>query len=104
MGTGESAADGYEQPIYFWAPSIGPSSLVFYDGAMFPEWQGDLFVGAMPQMHLVRLELEGERVVAEEKLLTELEQRIRDFEVGPDGELYILTDEAAIYRLVKLAE
>lgn len=104
VGTGESAAEGYEQPIYFWAPSIGPSSLVFYDGEMFPEWRGSLFVGAMPQMHLVRLELDGERVVAEEKLLTEMEQRIRDFEVGPDGELYVLTDEAAIYRLVAPAE
>lgn len=100
VGDGESAGTGYEQPIYFWAPSIGPSSLVFYDGEMFPDWKGDLFVGSMPGMHLVRLELDGERVVAEEKLLADMEQRIRDFEVGPDGELYVMTDETAIYRLV----
>ncbi len=99
VADGESAGEGYEPPIYTWTPSIGPSSLVFYDGAMFPDWRGDLLVGSMPLTHLVRLELDGERIVAEESLLDELEERIRDFTVGPEGELYVLTDAASILKV-----
>ena len=104
VGTGESAANGYEQPIYTWTPSIGPSSLLFYQGEMFPDWKGDLFVGSLPGMHLVRLELDGEKIVAEESLLADQEQRIRDFDAGPDGALYVLTDAGTIFRLAAPGE
>jgi glucose/arabinose dehydrogenase len=93
--------EGMAQPIHYWVPSIAPSGMAFYDGAAFPEWQGDLFVGALRAELLARLELDGEEVVAEERLLEDTIGRIRDVEVGPDGFLYLLTDESdgALYRL-----
>jgi glucose/arabinose dehydrogenase len=93
--------EGMAQPIYYWAPSIAPSGMAFYDGAAFPEWQGDLFVGALRSELLARLELDGEQVVAEERLLEGAVGRIRDVRVGPDGYLDLLTDESegALYRL-----
>jgi glucose/arabinose dehydrogenase len=92
---------GMAQPIYYWVPSIAPSGLAFYEGDAFPEWRGDLFVGALRSELLARLELDGERVVAEERLLEGAIGRIRDVEVGPDGYLYLLTDEpdGGLYRL-----
>jgi glucose/arabinose dehydrogenase len=93
--------EGMEQPVHYWVPSIAPSGMAFYTGDAFPEWQGDLFVGALKFELLVRLELDGERVVAEERLLEGEIGRIRDVEVGPDGFLYVLTDESdgGLYRL-----
>ena len=93
--------EGMAQPIYYWVPSIAPSGMAFYDGDAFPEWRGDLFVGALRSELLARLELDGERVVGEERLLEGALGRIRDVEVGPDGLLYLLTDESAggLYRL-----
>jgi len=93
--------DGMAQPIHYWVPSIAPSGMAFYDGAAFPEWQGDLFVGALRSELLARLELDGEQVVAEERLLDGAIGRIRDVRVGPDGYLYLLTDErdGGLYRL-----
>jgi aldose sugar dehydrogenase len=93
--------EGMAQPIHDWVPSIAPSGMAFYDGEAFPEWQGDLFVGALRSELLARLELDGEQVVAEERLLEDAIGRIRDVEVGPDGFLYLLTDErdGALYRL-----
>ena len=64
--------------------------MAFYTGDLFPEWRGNLFVGAMAGRHLVRLVLDGERVVAEEKLLADLDTRIREVRQGPDGALYLL--------------
>ena len=93
IGNGLTAMDGMEQPLYFWVPSIAPSGLLFYTGDLFPEWKGNLFVGALAGMHLERLVLDGDRVVREERLLVELEQRIRHVRQGPDGALYILTSE-----------
>jgi glucose/arabinose dehydrogenase len=90
VGNGRTAMEGVEQPIYFWVPSIAPSGMMFYTGDVFPEWKGNLFVGALAGQHLVRLVLNGERVVAEEKLLTDLKQRIRDVRQGPDGAVYVL--------------
>ena len=89
VGSGKSAVEGIEQPIYFWAPSIAPSGMAFYTDNLFPEWKGNLFVGAMAGQHLVRLVLDGEKVIAEEKLLTDLKQRIREVRQGPDGALYV---------------
>jgi aldose sugar dehydrogenase len=93
--------DGMAQPIHYWVPSIAPSGMAFYDGAAFPEWRGDLFVGALRSELLARLELDGEQVVAEERLLEGAIGRIRDVRVGPDGYLYLLTDESngGLYRL-----
>jgi glucose/arabinose dehydrogenase len=92
IGDGRTAMQGMEQPRYFWRPSIAPSGLVFYSGDMFPEWRGNLFVTSLSGAHLSRLELDGERVVAEERLLVDRAQRIREARVGPDGALYLLTN------------
>ena len=90
VAEGQTAKEGVEQPIYYWVPSIAPSGMAFYTGDLFPEWRGNLFVGAMAGRHLVRLVLDGERVVAEEKLLADLDTRIREVRQGPDGALYLL--------------
>jgi glucose/arabinose dehydrogenase len=82
-----------EQPLVYWVPSIGPSGMTVYTGDRFPHWKGNLFVGAMAGTHLRRIVLDGTRVVREEKLLLRLGRRIRDVRQGPDGFLYILTDE-----------
>ncbi len=83
---------GMEQPIYYWDPSIAPSGMAFYSAGRFPQWRGNLFVGALKDRHLARLVLDGEKVVAEEVLLERLRSRIRDVRQGPDGYLYVLTD------------
>jgi glucose/arabinose dehydrogenase len=97
-----TAQPGMEQPVYFWTPDIAPAGIAFYAGKRFPAWQGNLFVSALVGRALVRLELNGDRVVGEERLLTELNARIRGVTEGPDGALYVLTDGAAgkILRLV----
>jgi glucose/arabinose dehydrogenase len=80
------------QPVYYWDPVIAPSGAQFYTGEAFPEWQGSMFIGALKEMRLVRLVIEGERVTGEEHLLTDRQQRIRDVKQGPDGLLYLVTD------------
>jgi len=90
VGNGANRMKGVEEPVYFWVPSIAPSGMLFYTGDVFPEWKGNLFVGALAGQHLVRLVVAGERVLAEEKLLTDLKQRIRDVRQGPDGAVYVL--------------
>lgn len=92
---------GMEQPRYYWDPVIGPSGMVFYTGSLFPAWKGNLFVGGHATNDLVRLEMSGEKVVGEERLLKERDERIRDVRQGPDGALYVLTD-AANGRLLKI--
>jgi aldose sugar dehydrogenase len=84
--------DGMEQPIHYWVPSIGPSGMAFYTGDAFPGWKGNLFVGALALTHLNRLELDGEKIVKEERLLSNLGYRIRDVRQAPDGTLWLLTD------------
>ncbi|HRO11675.1 PQQ-dependent sugar dehydrogenase [Amaricoccus sp.] len=100
VGEGVTARDGMEQPRYYWDPVIAPSGMVFYDGAMFPEWQGDLLVGSLSPGALVRLRLDGDKVVGEERLLTDA-GRIRDVAVAPDGAVLVLTDadDGALLRL-----
>ena len=90
-----------EQPIYFWTPDIAPAGIAFYSGRLVPGWRDNLFVCALAGKHLVRLVLQGNRVVAEERLLTELDARLRDVHEGPDGALYVMTDgnEGKILRL-----
>ncbi len=93
---------GMEQPAYFWTPDIAPGGISFYNGKLFPAWQGDLFVAALAGKHLARLVLQGERVIGEERLLTDLDARIRDVKEGPDEALYVLTDRdgGRLLRLV----
>ena len=80
------------QPVHQWTPSIAPSGMAFYTGDRFPAWRGDLFVGALRDQMLVRLKLEGSRVVRQEQLLKADIGRIRDVRNGPDGFIYLLTD------------
>jgi aldose sugar dehydrogenase len=93
IGEGTAKA-GMEQPIHYWDPSIAPSGMAFYTGDLFPAWKGNLFVGALAGMMLVRLTLDGENVTGEERLLESLGERIRDVRQGPDGALYIATDNS----------
>ena len=88
-----TAREGYEQPTYYWDPVIAPSGAQFYTGDAFPEWKGSLFIGGMKDQMLVRLTLESDRVTGEEHLLRDRKQRVRDVRQGPDGALYIVTDE-----------
>jgi glucose/arabinose dehydrogenase len=103
IGDGITAKEGMEQPVYYWDPVIAPSGMIVYDGAMFPEWQGNIFVGGMASMKLVRLQLESGKVTGEEWLLTDRSQRIRDVKQGPDGAIYVLSEAAdgAITRIAK---
>ncbi len=87
-----TAKPGMAQPLHQWTPSIAPSGMAFYTGDRFPEWRGDLFVGALRDQMLVRLKLEGSRVVRQEQLLKADIGRIRDVRNGPDGFIYLLTD------------
>lgn len=89
-----TARAGMEQPVHYWVPSIAPSGMAFYSADRFPQWKNNLFVGALAGQHLARLTLDGERVIAEERLLLDLKLRIRDVRQGPDGYLYVLTDSA----------
>ncbi len=100
IGTGTSKP-GMDQPIYYWDPSIAPSGMVFYTGNLFPQWKGNLFVGALKFKQVRRLVMNGNKVVGEESLLADLNERIRDIRQGPDGALYILTDNVR-GRILKL--
>ena len=93
---------GMEQPIKYWVPSIAPSGMAFYEGALFPSWRGNLFIGALRGAILVRLTLKGEKVTGEERLLQGLRERIRDVRVGPDGAIYLVTDNSA-GRILRVA-
>lgn len=94
--------EGMEQPLWYWVPSIAPSGMAFYTGDLFPAWRGNLFVGALAGQLIARLELDGDKVVKEERLLRELRERIRDVRQGPDGALWLLTDNSA-GRILRLA-
>jgi glucose/arabinose dehydrogenase len=101
---GITQQSGMEQPVYYWDPVIAPSGMTFYTADLFPAWKGSLFIGGLGSTNLVRLTVDGERVVGEERLLTDLQprrERIRDVRQGPDGALYLLTDAPA-GRILKL--
>jgi glucose/arabinose dehydrogenase len=93
---------GMEQPLWYWVPSIAPSGMAFYAGDLFPAWKGSIFVGALRGELLVRLERDGDKVIKEERLLQQLHERIRDVRMGPDGALWLLTDNPA-GRILRLA-
>jgi glucose/arabinose dehydrogenase len=88
--------EGMAQPEHYWVPSIAPSGLTIYEGNLFPEWKGDLFVGALVDHEVRRLDLSGGKVINEEVLFGELDARIRDVRTGPDGALYILTPDRIV--------
>jgi glucose/arabinose dehydrogenase len=88
-----TARAGLEQPVYYWDPVIAPSGAQFYTGDAFPAWRGNLFIGSMKDKMLVRLVLANDRVTGEEHLLKDRGQRVRDVRQGPDGALYLVTDE-----------
>lgn len=101
IGEGLTQKEGMEQPLYYWDPVIAPSGAAFYDADLFAPWKGSLFVGALAGRHLVRLTLDGERIVGEERLLVD-RGRIRDVRVGPTGTIFVLTDagEGELLELV----
>lgn len=100
--TDDTARPGMAQPLHYWDPSIAPSGMAFYTGDLFPQWRGDLFVGALKMRKLVRLSIRDGQVVEEEDLLTDLGERIRDVRMGPDGALWLLTDSprGTVYRML----
>jgi aldose sugar dehydrogenase len=86
-------APGMEQPVYYWDPVISPSGLTVVSSPLFPEWRGNLLIGGLSSRALVRLVLRDDRVVGEERLLTDRGERIREVAQGPDGAIYLLTDD-----------
>lgn len=98
-----TAREGTEQPVYYWDPVIAPGGMTFYSGPMFPGWQGNLLVTGLGGKQLARLVLENNRVVGEERLLTDLNARIRDVAVAADGAVWVITDEED-GKLVRLAK
>ena len=102
VGTGKAKMAGVDDPRWHWTPSIAPSGMAFYTGDLFPAWKGSLFNGALRSQLLSRLELKGDAVVKEERLLQALNERIRDVRQGPEGALYLLTDSTSgrILRVV----
>jgi glucose/arabinose dehydrogenase len=87
-----TAKEGMEQPVYYWDPVIAPSGMTFYTGERYPGWRGSLLIGSLTPGALVRLELNGDRVVREERYLGDLGERVRDVVQGPDGYVYFVTD------------
>ena len=94
--------EGMEQPLYYWDPVIAPSGMSFYTADLFPAWKGNLFIGGHGTNDLVRLELNGEKVVGEERLLKDLGARLRDVRQGPDGALWVVTDDRSDGKVLKL--
>jgi aldose sugar dehydrogenase len=93
---------GLEQPVYYWDPSVSPSGMTFYTGSQIPEWKNNLFVGTLSGMHIARLVIDkNNRVIGEERLLSDETQRFRDVTQGQDGALYAVTDQGRLYRIGK---
>jgi len=101
IGEGIQQKEGMEQPVYYWDPVISPSGMTFYTGNRVPEWENNLFIGALSGKHIVRLAIENNKVIGEERLLTQENQRFRDVTQGSDGALYAVTDEGRLYKIDK---
>lgn len=99
LGAGVQQQTGMEQPVYYWDPVVSPSGMTFYSGNRVPEWQNNLFVGALSGQHIVRLVIENNRVTGEERLLAGENQRFRDITQGADNALYAITDQGRLYRI-----
>jgi glucose/arabinose dehydrogenase len=100
IGEGLTAQEGMAQPQYYWDPVIAPGGMAFYNGDLIPDWQGDLLIASLTPGGIVRLEMDGDTVTGEERLLTDL-GRVRDVEIAPDGSVLIVTDadDGALLRL-----
>lgn len=94
--------EGYQEAVLEWTPSIAPAGLAVYDGALFPEWRGDLLVPALKERRVRRVLRDGGRIVGQQLLLADMDERMRDVKVAPDGSVYVLTDGpgARLLRLV----
>ncbi|MGE0025139.1 MAG: PQQ-dependent sugar dehydrogenase [Hyphomicrobium sp.] len=101
VGEGITAKDGFEQPVYYWKPSIATSSLLLYTGDLFPAWKGNFLVGALKYMQVQRLVVKDGEVVQHEVLAEDIGERVRDLKQGPDGAVYIVTDDGG--RIVRMA-
>jgi len=101
VGEGIQQKEGLQQPVYYWDPSISPSGMTFYSGDHIPEWTNNLFIGSLSGLHIVRLVIENNKVVGEERLLADQFQRFRDITQGKDGALYAITDQGRLYRIDK---
>lgn len=99
IGEGITQKAGMEQPVYYWDPVQSPSGITFYNGKLIPEWKNNLFVGGLSSKHIARLVIVNNKVVAEERLLGDQNQRFRDVGQGLDGALYAVTDEGRLYRI-----
>jgi len=101
VGEAIQQKEGFEQPAYYWDPSVSPSGMTFYSSDNIPEWKNNLFVGALSGMHIARLIIKNDKVVGEERLLADEFQRFRDITQGKDGALYAITDQGRLYRVYK---
>lgn len=101
VGDAIQQKEGMEQPVYYWDPSVSPSGMTFYSNDLIPEWRNNLFVGCLSGMHIVRLVIENNKVIGEERLLSEEYQRFRDVTQGKDGAIYAVTDQGRLYRISK---
>ena len=101
VGEGIQQKEGLEQPVYYWDPVVSPSGITFYSGKQIPEWKNNLFIGGLSSIHIVRLVIENNKVVGEERLLEKEEQRFRDITEGNDGALYAVTDNGRLYSIHK---
>ncbi|HUG72831.1 MAG TPA: PQQ-dependent sugar dehydrogenase [Steroidobacteraceae bacterium] len=99
IGEGIQQKEGMEQPVYYWDPVIAPSGMIVYRGRLFPQWQGSIFIGGLSSAKLVRLQMDGDKVVGEEWLLTDRREGFRDVQQGPDGAIYVLTQQGKLLRL-----
>ncbi len=101
VGQGKTQQEGMEQPVYFWDPVLSPAGMTFYQGNAIPEWRNNLFIGGLNSHHIARIVLENGRVVGEERLVADQQQRFRAVIEGNDGALYAITDEGRLYRIGK---
>jgi glucose/arabinose dehydrogenase len=100
MGDGIQQQEGMEQPVYYWDPVISPSGITFYSGNRIPEWENNLFIGALSGTHIARLVIDSDnKVVGEERLLAGESQRFRDVIQGLDNALYAITDAGRLYKI-----
>lgn len=101
IGQGIQQKAGLEQPVYYWDPVVSPSGMTFYSGDRMAEWKNNLFIGCLSGMHIVRLVIKDNRVIGEERLLADENQRFRDITQGNDGALYAITDQGRLYKIDK---
>jgi glucose/arabinose dehydrogenase len=99
IGSGIQQQEGMQQPAYYWDPVISPSGMTFYTGNRVPEWTNNLFIGSLSGTHVARLVIENNKIVGEERLLSDQSQRFRDITQGSDGALYAVTDQGRLYRI-----